>query len=175
MARKKEPSVKDSLEVFQSVIDRIGGPKLIYQNRNILITSSKGINIGIIVDQTLWNEIWKDNLLAFRMTEFNINDPDANNLKERFSFLEEYKEEEFLPLDQVDLYNGKVIEIHHDEAAFDIMINKNLFPLRFKKAEFNNFGYQIKKRNYLALSIKKTFVNKIPDTNFTIMRNFKVL
>ena len=175
MAGKKEPSIKESMEELCSVLERIQCVPLLYQNRNILLTTLKGINIGIIVEQALWNEMWKNPLIEFRFKEFKADDPYADVIKERFRHLEEYDESKFLPIDGKDIYDGKSIEIKHELLEWELMINKSLFPIRLKKSECNNIGYQVKKDSYTAFILKKTFDSKIPDGGFTLVRCFKVL
>jgi hypothetical protein len=165
MAGKKIKSIDDSLNIFKEVMHRASLTNYIYVNRNIISKDKKSNNVVIIPDIELWNLILNDEELKGSIKEATINDENYYLFK-IIDIMNTY--DNWIDIDP-DLFNqGKNIEIKlSDELAYQIMINKNLFPVRLRKAELNNLNYiTFKYSNNLAVSIKKYFPFELDGKNY---------
>ena len=170
MGKKKEPSVNDSLDLFKEIIKRAGLKDFTYIGTNMFCRTAKDINLSFHFDQPLWAIIIDDNDLKDKLKEVNITTVVGNRIATILEYCNDLKDG-WVELDSQVLYDGGMIEISIDGFDYTIPINKTIFPIKFKKAEYNNFGYKVYLNNKV-LSIKKTFDGTVPNASFTILRTF---
>lgn len=173
MGKKKEPSINDSLNLFKDVMKRSSILDYLYVNRNAFCINSKGMRIYLHIDQSLWNIIMEDDDLKTHFKELDITKEEQRIVANRLSYFEDL-EEGWIEMDAEKLYQGEMFKIKIDGFSYDININKSIYPLRFKKAELNNFAYKLDMKN-MILFIKKKFDGAVDDSSFTIMRGFNII
>lgn len=170
MGKKKEPSINDSLMLFKDVIKRAGLRSFQYVNCNVACFTSKDVKLCIHFDQPLWAIIMNDDELKDQFTEVNISKDGGQRVSDILDFCND-ADGEWIELNGQDMYDGKIIDIKIRGLNYTIPINKTIFPVRFKKSEYNNFAYKV----YLdkkILSIKKTFPGTVDNASFSIFRIF---
>ena len=176
MAKKKLPSIEDALESFRNVMTRSSLSSYVYVDSKLLSKSPKGYSILIIPDQELWNQILNDEEFKSNMTELNPEDPDTEAQKELFIYGEDLTSDGWIEADPEILFKGKVFKIKIHGFEYEIPINRDLLPLKLRKAEYNNISYRVFTSPNVVLALRKRFDFKDVDSGgFTIMRMFKVL
>ena len=176
MAKKKLPSIEDALESFRNVMTRSSLSSYVYVDYKLLSKSPKGYSILIIPDQELWNQILNDEEFKSNMTELNPEDPDTEAQKELFIYGEDQTSDGWIEADPEILFKGKVFKIKIHGFEYEIPINRDLLPLKLRKAEYNNISYRVFTSPNVVLALRKRFDFKDVDGGgFTIMRMFKVL
>lgn len=176
MAKKKLPSIEDVLESFRNVMTRSSLSSYVYVDYKLLSKSPKGYSILIIPDQELWNQILNDEEFKSNMTELNPEDPDTEAQKELFIYGEDPTSDGWIEADPEILFKGKVFKIKIHGFEYEIPINRDLLPLKLRKAEYNNISYRVFTSPNVVLALRKRFDFKDVDGGgFTIMRMFKVL
>lgn len=173
MGKKREPSINDSLTHFKDVMRRASLSNYQYVNHNVLCTTGKDVKLLIHFDQLLWNAIMDDEEIKDQFKELDISKENDRKVADQLKYLDEI-EEGWIDINPELLYNGEMIQIKIDGFDYKIPINKTIYPIRFKKAEYNNFGYKIKK-DPLILLVKKKFEGAVDDSSFTIMRGFNII
>lgn len=174
MAKKKEPSIQDTVTYFKSIIDRIGAGDIVYQNRIMLYNNGK-CSILITADQTLWNELTNDETFKTKLSEVSPFD------KEKIGLLNLGEEiGSWIDLDIDELNSGKVIHIKIEGYDYNIAICKDSLPLKLKKAEMNNISYQLttmQNQNCInkVLKLRKVFPGLVDDSSFSVMSVFLIV
>lgn len=175
MARKKEPSVDDALNIFKDVMRRASLSNYLYVNKIMFAKNIQDKSIFIIPDQELWLKIIDDPDIKPNLKELDISNPNEASLKNLFSYLEYIDDPSWIDIDIETLFAGKIYKISIDEFEYQIPINKNLLPLKLKKAEYNKITYRIFKGSSLVLGLKKRFDFPIENCGFSIIRLFKII
>lgn len=173
MGKKKEPSIIDSLNLFKDVMKRASILDYLYVNKNVFCITSKGMRVYIYFDQTLWNAIMDDEDLKSHFKEVDINKEEQRIVADRLSYFNDL-ENGWIEMDPEKVYKGETFKISIDGFSYDININKSIYPVRFKKAELNNFAYKVDMK-HMILFIKKKFDGAVEDSSFTIMRGFNII
>jgi hypothetical protein len=176
MAGKKVKSIDDSLIYFKEVMQRASLTNYTYVNNNLVSINKKSQNIVIIPDIELWNMIMDDKDLKENIKEASIND-DNYYLFKIIDIMNMY--DLWLDIDPDTFNQGKNIEVKiADELSYQIFINKNIFPIRLRKAELNNLSYIVFwYSNNLAIAIKKYFPFELDGKNygFTVARILSII
>ena len=175
MAKKKEPSIADGVELFKDVMKRSTLTDFIYLNRILLGKTSKDANVLVIPDQTLWNALLEDEEFKTHISELDISDPEQFQMNEKFSYGNGIENSGWVEINAETMYAGEMVNITIDGFKYEIPVNKGLFPTKLKKAEYSNFAYKIYTDPKLALALKKKFDGPVDDSSFTIMRAFIIL
>lgn len=176
MAKKKLPSIEDALESFRNVMTRSSLSSYVYVNSEMLSKTPKGYSVLIIPDQELWNQIIKDSEFQVQMKELDMESPEANAQRELFTYGENISSEGWIEADPDILFKGKVFKIKIHGFEYEIPINRDLLPLKLRKAEYNNISYKVFTSPNVVLALKKRFDFKdVEGGGFSIMRMFKVL
>ncbi len=75
-----------------------------------------------------------------------------------------------------DLVSGKVFKITiNKKFGYDIPVNKDILPLKLKKAEYDNISYRVFVSPMLLLGIRKRFESKLPKCGFSLTRLFQIV
>ncbi len=171
MGKKKEPSIQDSLKTFLDVMQRMDLKNIMYQN-NILIgnTIKNGNAVGITMDSQLW-QLVRDS----KKIEMIPLDPTDKHYCGLFSLME--NDNGWFDIDIDDFSAGKIISIPVNDHNWTVSINKDVIPLRLKKAEMNGIAYQIvSKTGVLAgnkiLKVRKQFAGVVDGGTFSIIVMF---
>lgn len=180
MAGKKKPSIEDSLKIFKDILKRTSGKevtdmKFEYLNRNVITSieiKGKSYLLIMSVDEILWNLIMQDSELS--LDELDITKD--NNIISIINMYTSIPNDSWIQLDNELLYNGGIIKIRPKDYEYDIVINKNLLPVKMKKSEFNNLSYSMHQSISSYFIISKAFVfDEIDGCNFNISRIFKIM
>jgi hypothetical protein len=177
MAKKKLPSVEDAIKSFKEVMHRASLISYFNVNRTLVCRTKEKVLLIIIPDQSLWEKIVDDQELLFK--ELDITTDDG---KESMKYLEETLKYEALEDGWItigvteELFSGKVFKIKRNKVEYEIPINRDLMPLKLKKAEYDKLSYRITiSKTKPLLFIRKRFDGIIDDYGFTIIRLFKVI
>lgn len=179
MAKKKEPSIDEALNIFKDAINRASllSPFL-YTNSTLLSENAIGKTTLLVPETNLWLKLLEDNDLKESIREIDISNPIEHDKLELYQYAEKIEDKSlWYDLNTDDLYAGKIIKIKiSDKYDYDVPINKNILPIKLKKSEFNNISYRIFIRKHIVLAIKKKFVYEgIPDASFSIIKLLKVI
>ena len=169
MATKKIPSMEDSLNNFKSVMKRASLEEYLFMNTIMLSKNKKDQSILIVPEFELWNKITDDNELMEHIKEIDINNPD----KDLFGYAEDLNNG-WLNVDPMVIYNGSVFKITIDTFVYEFLINKNMIPLKLKKAEVNNISYKVFTTSHV-LAVKKKFEFPVEGGSFSIIRLMQIL
>lgn len=174
MAGKKVPTVEDALNYFKEVMKRSSLQNYVYVNNLMLSKTPKNQSVIIAPELELWRAIIDDKDLRENMKELN---PD--NAMDRYSMqlltCGEDLTTAWIDLDSIAIYNGVMLKVSIDGLEYDIPINKNLLPLKIKKAEADNIAYKVFVNPNMILAVKKKFIFPVEECNFTIMRLLQIL
>lgn len=172
MGKKNEPSIETSIKCFKDIIARMGLTDGLYQNHTIISKVPKIGMVGITVDDALWNHIIDDESIKGMIKEV---DPTNKETIAMISIIDNAGD--WLPVDANEIYSGKVIPITIAGFEYDILVNKDMLPIKLKKAEVSDISYQIVNSgeilaNSKILKFRKTFVGSVESSSFSVMRLF---
>ena len=171
MGKKKELTIEDVVKSFQDVIKRASLNNFYYIN-NIILSKDNNYRLLLIPDQSLWEKLINDKIID--MKEINLENPEEYEEVKWFRYGEEKINPDWINIDVTeDLFTGKIFKIKLKSHTYDIPINRDLMPLKLKKAEYDNVSYKVF-NNPLVLGIKKRF-NVMEDCGFTIIRLFQII
>lgn len=171
---KKEPTIEDAVNNFFDVIGRCGFSVFRRYDRVLHSKSKKNTGTFFIVEQNLWNVVSEDQDFNEITREFNpLIDADRLIL-DKMIFTNDMVEG-WVPIPDDDMASDKRIFIKLDNFEYEIEINKTLWPIRFRKAENNNFSYKIFKVPFNAFAIRKKFEGVGDETSFYMMRVFRII
>ena len=175
MAKKKEPSIEDSVALFKDIIKRASFDSFIRYNTILYSKNKKGYGSILIPEQKLWDELIKDKEFISMVRELDPSNIDDRALLEKLGPCNDINNENWITIDDEEMTSGKTIEISLPGFNYNIPINKGIFPIRFKKSESNNFAYKVYNNPFLLLSIKKKFDGFVEDSGITLIRIFQIL
>ena len=174
MAKKKESSISDIVNVVKDIVKRSKAESFVSNNRVLMGYTNKKMKFYLSFDIAIWNAILDDEELKKMISEFDVSTGTAKDVM-GFSYCER-PDENFIEINPESMYNGENMNIKIDGYEYDVTINKGIFPVRFKKAEFNNIEYKLYMDKYPVLVLRKRWVNdNIPDSNITILRLFQIV
>ena len=174
MAKAKKPSLENAINIFEDVMQRALLSDYYHVNRTLLSKNLKGNSILIVIDQTLWNAIIDKPEIKEKMKELDLTKIDDQENAKICSYGDDLNNDSWIELDCETLYAGKIIKLNIDGLEYNLTINKNLIPLKLKKAEFNNIKYRVFP-DTMTLALKKRFDYSIEDHGFDIIRLFKIV
>jgi len=184
MAKKKIPVVADAVKALMDILDRAFVSSYLSVNNIMLFEDKNGISILVVPDQTLATEVFKSYEIDGR--ELDLSNPAEIEHQWKFQYGEDLKEN-WIPIDVTDdLFNGKLFKITVKDTEYNITINKELMPVKLKKAEYKDISYRTfgtrsrKMDSYiektpLILAIKKRFDSPVEDCGFTMIRLFQIV
>lgn len=178
MASKKKPSIDEALNIFKDVMQRASLSNYVHYNSKLVSENNKGNSILIIPESELWLKILEDNDIKEHLKELDISDVKEREKLSLYQYMEDIDDNTvWFNIDIDELFKGKIIRIKvSDNHEYDIPINKNILPLKLKKSEFNEISYRVFRNKNIILALKKKFIyNGIPNSNFTIIKLFKVI
>lgn len=171
MAKKKEPSFDEALNIFNDVMQRASLTNYDYVN-NILISKNDKGTVWIIPDRLICENVFSNNK---ELKEVSPTTEDGLNLIKITSLLNDIDSDDWIEIDPNVIYNGSIMNIFIDGFDYDIRINRNLIPLKLRKAEVNNIAYRLFNKENLILGLKKRFEYALPEMGFTLVRLFQIL
>jgi len=139
----------------------------------VMISRDSGGNATVIVpDKDLLGLLVTDS--DFDIREYDPLDRSTVGLKKIFPYGNRLDEGGWYPLtDNNDFYDGKVIRIQINDSIYPVLINRELLPVKLKKAEFVDIDYRIFLEPPI-LGIRKRF-QVLENYGFTLMRLFKII
>ena len=167
MATKKLPSMEDAVTNFKQVMTRASLKDYSYVNRIMLSKNPKGQSILIVPEQGLWDKLVTDKDFMSNMSESTSN-------VDIFKYGEEIDSGTWIEVDPQVLYNGSVFKISIDNLTYELLINKNMIPVKLKKAEANDIWYRVF-LNPSVLVIKKKLTFNVDGGSFVMLRMMKIL
>lgn len=161
MAKKSE---KDkAVELFHSVIHRMGATKLYEYNRMWLIQLEE-YRCLVIPDEALYNELMASDEFKEKIKPCSIENSRIFSYTDKQNWVSIDMSEEH--------FKGKEFNITIDGFSYDIPLNRDLMMVKLRKAEFSNISYQVYKEKHLVLGIKKRFDSAY---GFDMIRLFQVV
>ncbi len=172
---KKEPTIDDALTMFMDVLNRSQVVSMKYEN-NILYTKNEKSSspMVLIVDHTLWVKLMENEKFSSMISELSPLDENDRVTLDRINLVKDM-DSGWLEISADSMQNDDRIFINLDGFEYQIEINKTIWPLRFKKAEFTNFSYQIFPKPYNTFVIRKKFDGPVDDSSFYLMRLFQII
>ena len=181
MATKKKPSIPEAILKFKEVSQRATLLDYVYVNNVLFSTNTKNQNVFIEVDDLLWNPLTEDEELKDKFKPIKIDNPHNIGIYEKYFI----GNEGFVNIDDCESFVKGIDKIKIDIENFEypIYINKDLIPLKLRKAESNNISYKTVRGISMLLCVKKYFPFVIVDeeTNeeynygFSLSRAFRVV
>lgn len=169
MAAKKQ-SAGNAVNEFLSVMQRASLSNYQFVNQIMFSKTPAGKIVIIIPNSNLWLKLNENEEFKKTLTEVAPGEID-NQLIEFGSTM---ATDTWLAIDAEAVYQGKLIKIDANGRKHGLVINRDLLPLKLKKAECNDISYRITSDgNFLIL--KKNFHTTGTDCGFTIMRVFRIL
>lgn len=159
--------MEDAVTNFKQVMSRASLKDYSYVNRIMLSKNPKGQSILIIPEQGIWDSIINDKEFMSHMRE-------ATSDISLFKYGEEVDSGTWIEVDPQVIYNGSVFKISIDDLTYELLINKNMIPLKLKKAEVNDIWYRVF-LNPSVLVVKKKFTFPVDGGSFTVMRMMQIL
>lgn len=172
---KKEPTVEDSVAMFMDVIERCQFKSMLRENRVLYGKNAKKKSALLIPDQTLWNHLIENQDIAEMVRELNPKVETDRLILRWMSYANDMNNDWIAITDEEMTTDGRVyLKIKGYDYANEI--NKTIWPLRFRKAEVNNFSYKVFPAKPLDIfAIRKKFESPVEDASFYIMRLFQML
>lgn len=173
MAKKKIPDSQSALETFKQVIERANLSNYYSVNNILLSNPDDSYRILIVPDVALWNMILDTD--SINHSELDITDPVQYSEQQWFNYVSDINNEMWMPIEVTeDLFSGKVFEITIKDHCYTIPINKELLPLKLRKAEYTDISYRVFTKPNLILGIQKRF-KTFADYDFSIIRLFRII
>ena len=172
MAGKKVKCIADELVRFKDVILKNGFEIAHYLNNTLYVEGPKG-GLVVKVSPELWNIIIGDPEIKSWISELDISKPDDRTIADKFDYCN--SDEGWLDIDSEKIYTGAIIHITIDSLSYQVPINKNLFVVKFKKSDTNNFTYKLLTSPRLSLVLRKTYTSDVEGGSWSIYRIFQVL
>lgn len=169
MATKKIPSMEDALNIFKDVMNRASLKEFVYSNRVMISKNPKRQSVIIIPELGLWEKMTTDTEFMKNVKEIGINDPDKGLL-----LYGEKLDDGWMEVDTQTIMGGSVFKITVESLVYELLINKNMIPLKLKKSEANNISYKVFSSSSI-LALKKVFDSPVDGGSFTIMRLMQIL
>lgn len=175
MAKKAKPTVESRWNEFKDLMDRSGIHSFRWQNRQMITPLTEGGNLIFDLDSALWNRMMEDD--AFRSMGTEIDPSMEQGQMDLYLIQLVNQDGIWIPLDETMLYQGKLIPIQIAGYSYDAMVGKSSIPLKFRKAEFTNFSYQILTNPKLILGVKKETMalEDVPDTGYRCYRYWNII
>jgi len=184
MAKKKIPTVEDAVKALKDILDRAFVDSYRSVNNIMLFEDKNGMSILVVPDQTLATEVFKGEEIPG--AELDLSNPSDVEHQWKFQYAEDLVENWVAIEATEDLFNGKLFKITVRDTEYRITINKELMPLKLKKAEYKDISYRTfgtRSRNMesyiektpLILAIKKRFDSPVEDCGFTLIRLFQIV
>ena len=171
---KKEATIQDAVNQFMDVMTRTKVTGFKRNDRVLYAETAKCNNLLLIPDIALWNELCDDPDLNEITRELNPGvKEDAYRLV--MTNVGKHMDDEWIPIDDNKMLNDDIVYVKVEGFEYDIELNKTIFPLRFKKAEWGNFAYNIFDQPFHSFAIRKQFVSPIEDASFYVVRVFRII
>lgn len=174
MARKIKPSLEEAINLFEDSMQRCTLIDYLHVNRTLISKTKNDNSVLVIPDQSLWEGLLEKSNVKDHFKPLDLNRPDHQQISSICKYGNDLANEAWVDADSELLYKGKVIKIKVDGLDYSIDINKNLIPLKLKKAEFNNIAYRVFLDDRMFV-LKKRFDYALEDLGFTIIRLFKIV
>lgn len=160
------------------MMERSCSGHFLYVNRCLITTNTPRsvaspytilVNVGV----ALWNGLMEDEAWKDSVQEADIADPEEQELANKVHYVtEEYT---WFPLDEEELFAGRIISIHIEGYSYDITINKWMLPAKLKKNEFTKIDYTVTPDHVLILRKQFDGLPNIPDSEYAMYRIFRIV
>ena len=171
---KKEPTIADAVDIFFNIIDRCGFSVFKREDKILHTKNKKNAGTYFIIDQTLWNAVSEDQDFNEIVRELSPLIPADRLIIDRIPLLRDM-ENGWIEISDESMMNDPKIYISLEGYNYQIEVNKTIWPIRFKKAENNNFAYKIFRGKTDSFAIRKKFVGPLDDTSFYMVRMFQII
>jgi hypothetical protein len=192
MAAKKIPTLVDAIKQFKDVTTRASLSSYYHVNKILLSINSDGNKILVVPDHALWDAMTGDkndpnNVFTEGLVKsLDITDREQFELQAYYKYGDDLDNVGWFPIDVTEeLFSGKIFKIRIAQYEYQIPINRELMPLKLKKAEYDGIAYRTfgsmkssgETKEPIILGIKKRFEGPkgVDDSGFTIIRLFQVV
>lgn len=179
MATKKKPSIPDAIAKFKEVSQRAAFLNYVYVNDVLQTSNIKGQNVFIIIDQLLWDPLTNDEEIKSKLQPLSMDGKEKMDLILKHSKMLFTNDDQWVQINDCEgfIKGTNMIKVNVPNMEYDLTINKNLIPIKLRKAEANNISYKIFNSVNPIIVVKKYFEYKIDDQDygFAIARAFKVV
>lgn len=175
--RKSVATIDGCVKNFNEVMERSGVEWYLHQN-NILLTTIKNVSVIINIQSMLWDKLINKRDFKSKLLEPDITTEGGQKAVEIMEYGNKLEGIDWIPIDGMDLYDGKIIPIHLDGYTYDAPISKESIPLKFRKAEFNNFWYKIfTTKTGLVMAVQKRFdpIIEVPLSGFSVASLYHIV
>lgn len=187
MAKKKIPTLDDAIKAFKDVTTRASLSSYYHVNQILLSNNADGNKILVIPDGALMGGLTEDP--EIKMEALDIGIPEQYELNKWFKYGKDLESEGWLPIDVTEeLFSGKIFKVKIAQYEYSVPINRELLPLKLKKAEYDGISYRIfgTYKNIgggvvaaepIIMGIKKRFEGpaEVNDAGFSMIRLFQVV
>lgn len=171
---KKEPTIEDAVAVFFNIVDRCGF-SIFKREDKIMYTRNKD-NAGtyFLIEQELWNVLSEDQDFNEIVRELSPTIPADRMIIDRIPLLRDM-DNGWIEISDESMMNDPKIYISIEGYNYQIEVNKTIWPVRFKKAENNNYAYKIFRGKTDSFAIRKKFESPVKDASFYMVRMFQII
>lgn len=178
MAKEKAKStINGRAKYFNEIMERSAIGKYIQLNHNLMV-SVKKISMVIHIEDELWPALLGNSLFTDKLYQIDLSEPGNLPAATLLEYGDQLNSDDWIPINGMDLYDGKIVPVHIDGYPYDAPITKESIPLKFRKAEFENFSYKIMtSKEGLMLGVQKRFESpqSIPLTGFAVASFFHIV
>lgn len=162
------------LNGFREIIQRSGISQIEFENGIMYGRNSNNASVIIAPGKELWSVIQNDEEMKSMMQPLDATSDLSKRVAMVMGIVTE-NSNDWIDLDTDTLYKGKIIKISVDGFEYDITINRDMLPLKLKKAEYNNIRYRIRLMGDPILIVQKEFKQVPPDCDYTMSRVFQII
>lgn len=178
MGKKKLPSVADAVKHFKDASLRATLSTYYHVNGILVSINKDGHRIVLVPESELLTELWKDESVDIK--ELDITSEEGERVRHCFYFGENHDKDWHLIESTSDMYAGKILKIRIKEREYPVELNRQLLPLKLRKAEYTDISYKIfcekSKGNIdqLILALQKRFVI-CDNCNFSMIKLLQII
>lgn len=178
MAKAKAKSTIGSrIKYFNEIMERSSVGRYVQLNHNLMI-SVKKTSVIIHIEDELWPALLDNQLFKDKLYQLDLTAPENQPAAVLLEYGEMLNTDGWIPIDAMQLYDGKIVPVYIDGYPYDAPITKESIPLKFRKAEFENFSYKImNSKDGLVLGIQKRFdaPDTLPMTGFSVASFYHIV
>lgn len=164
---KKAIEPMSAYKQFIDIVGRLDKGSIWNNNGTLLHITDENVKTIFAVDPELMQLIIGEKELD--ISDYDISNPEMAAQSDQFQF--STTGDDWLELDADKLYVGDSIELNVEGHDIPVIINRDLIPVKLKKAECNEIMYRVSKD---TLGIKKRF-GILPDHGFVMMRLYLIV
>ena len=171
---KKEPTIEDMASTFWEIINRAQIETFLRNDRILYGINKKKMGMLIVTEPDLWCKVFENQEISDRSRELNPTIETDRHIIDDCFYVKDM-ENGWINIEIAEMEVADKIEIKLEGFKYPIEINKNIWPIRFKKAEFNEFAYKIYRNPKQVFVVRKKFQGPVENSSFYICRIFTII